>query len=258
MRSKNIVEWLIGWQGITLGVLCLTAAGLLHDQFVAAVVLAELGAVLIALSLLHIIYEHFLRQEQKADVTESMRAVMKEAFQGAEGLQKYGVVRIHERLPIAEIQQLFSAERERIRILTTWIHEYNAISPALREAVHNGTTFEILMLKPESVFARQRGLDLGYEEGHGQASVQTILRELRRDFASPELKARVHVRFYDCLPSFAVHMAGETAIVSACFPHYTLGTQVLQLEVRGMNTPYGRVVAQEFEHLWKQGEAVEL
>jgi hypothetical protein len=230
----------------------------LHDYFVASVVVAELGAVLLALSLLHIIFEHFLRQEQKADVTESMRTVMKEAFQGAEGLQKFGVVRIHERLPIHEIQQLFGAERGRIRILTTWIHEYNAISPALREAVRNGALFEILMLKPESAFARQRGLDLGYEEGHGQASVQTILRELRRDFASPELKARVQLRFYDCLPSVAVHMAGETAIVSACFPHYTLGTQVLQLEVKGSNTLYGQFVTQEFEHLWNQAQAVEL
>ena len=258
MRTKNIIEWLIGWQGITLGVLCLAGAGLLHDYFVVAVVLTELGAVFLALSLLHLVYEHYRRNEEKADVMESMRAVMQEAFKGAEGLQKYGVVQIHERLPIAEIQQLFSAERERIRILTTWIHEYNALSPGLREAVRNGAQFEILMLKPESVFARQRGLDLGYEEGHGQASIQNILRELRRDFATPELKARVRLRFYDCLPSVALHIAGETAIVSACFPHYTLGTQVLQLEVRGANTLYGQFVTQEFEHLWKQGVPVEL
>jgi len=258
VRSKNLIEWMIGWQGITLGILFLTAAGVLHDHFVASIVAAELGAVLLALSLLHMIYEHYRRQEQKADVTESMRIVMKEALQGAEGLQKFGVVRIHERLPIDEIQRLFGAERGRIRILTTWIHEYNAISPALREAVRGGALFEILMLKPESVFARQRGLDLGYEEGHGQASVQTILRELRRDFATPELKARVQLRFYDCLPSVAVHQAGETAIVSACFPHYTLGTQVLQLEVKGANTLYGQFVTQEFEHLWKQVQPVEL
>ncbi len=258
MRTKNLIEWMIGWQGITLGVLLLTGAGILHDHFVAAVVLAELGAVLIALSLLHIIYEHFLREEQKHDTTEAMRAVMKEAFQGAEGLQKYGVVRIHERLPIAEIQRLFGEEKNRIRILTTWIHEYNALSPALKDAVKSGAAFEILMLKPESMFARQRGLDLGYEEEHGRSSVNTIVRELRRDFSAPELKARVKLRFYDALPSVAVHQAGETAIVSACFPHYTLGTQVLQLEVKGANTLYGQFVANEFEHLWKQGEAVEL
>lgn len=258
MRTKNLVEWMIGWQGITLGVLSLTAAGVLHDHFVAAVVVAELGAVLIALGLLHMVYEHFLRQEQKEDTTESMRTVMKEAFQGAEGLQKFGIVRIHERLPIDEIQRLFGAERTRIRILTTWVHEYNALSPSLREAVQGGATLELLVLKPESAFTRQRSLDLGYEELHGQSVSQTNLRELRRDFATPELKARVQLRYYDCLPSVAVHMAGETAIVSAFFPHFTLGTQVLQLEVKGVNTLYGQAVTQEFEHLWKQAQPVEL
>jgi hypothetical protein len=84
-----------------------------------------------------------------------------------------------------------------------------------------------------------------------------IVSELRRDFP-PDLKARVHLRFYDCLPSVAVHQAGDTAIVSPCFPHYTLGTQVLQLEVKGANTLYGQFVEQEFEHLWKQGKEVEL
>lgn len=258
MRTKNLVEWMIGWQGITLGVLLLTAAGVLHEHFVAAVVVAELGAVLLAISLLHIIYEHFLRQEQKADMTESMRTLMKEAFQGAEGLQKFGVVRIHERLPIHDIQRLFGAEKSRIRILTTWMHEYNAISPSLREAVRGGCMLEILMLKPESYFTRQRSIDLGYEELHGQTISQTNLRELRRDFATPELKSRVHIRYYDCLPSIVLHMAGETAIVSAFFPHFTLGSQVLQLEVKGVNTLYGQAVVQEFEHLWDQGQPVEL
>ncbi|MCC6475705.1 hypothetical protein IT157_01505 [bacterium] len=53
-------------------------------------------------------------------------------------------------------------------------------------------------------------------------------------------------------------MAGETAIVSAFFPHYTLGTQVLQLEVKGANTLYGQAVTQEFEHIWSRAEKVEL
>jgi hypothetical protein len=258
MRQKNLVEWLIGWQGITLGVLLLTVAGILHDTFLAAVVAAELGAVLISLSVLHMIYEHFLRDEQLTDMTNSVRTVMKEAFQGAEGLEKFGLVRIHERLPIHEIQRLFAEENKRIRILTTWVHEYNALSPALREAVQGGATFELLILKPESVFTKQRGIDLGYEELHGQTTSQTVLRELRRDFSTPELKARVHVRCYDSLPSIALHMAGEIAIVSAFFPHYTLGTQVLQLEVKGVNSLYGQAVTQEFEHLWKLATPVDL
>jgi hypothetical protein len=55
---------------------------------------------------------------------DSMRAVLKDAFQGS-GMQKSGIVRVHERLPIDDIHRLFSAERRRSRSrLSSWSRSF--------------------------------------------------------------------------------------------------------------------------------------
>src|SRR5947209_1481892 len=92
---ENLISKLLGGFGTAVGGVFLLIAVVIHllERFslaeLAAIVLAELGAVIIALSLLHIAYERIVREQHKEDILTSLKAVVEDELKEPRNLKVF-------------------------------------------------------------------------------------------------------------------------------------------------------------------------
>jgi hypothetical protein len=120
-------------------------------------------------------------------------------------------------------------------------------------AAHNGAHIQILILDPESRFAEQRALDLGYKDGAiGKKSVQANISELERITSNHGISKHIEVRTYDLLPSMHIYSADDISFLGV-FWHGAPSKLGYGFEVVGSEDGIGVKLHQEFERVWELG-----
>lgn len=140
--------------------------------------------------------------------------------------------------------------------MQTWIPDIQLLEDALLTAIENGATIQILILSPDSPFALQRALDLGYKDSQsGPNYINANLRELERIVVNHNLQQhQIEIRTYNVLPSFHLYAADEIMFVGF-FWHGLPSKLGPSLEILGSKSPFGSQIEKEFTKIWSLKES---
>jgi hypothetical protein len=189
---------LLGGVGAITGVMFLVLAAVFHSALLPAIVLAELGAVLLTISTLHFAYEHILRHLYEVTMLKTFEdafqrtlrepknfktviAVARKDYKAYESFIRHGLISLHH--PSIKPTTLYNylSESSSIRILKTWFPEDNLLEKGLENALQKNTTsIEMLLCHPESPLLSMRSISAGENKGEGAHKVVRALQLLHR------------------------------------------------------------------------------
>jgi hypothetical protein len=159
----------------------------------------------------------------------------------------------HPRLDRDALIERVAQCRDTVAILETWTSMLEGpyvdrFLLALRSALINGATVQVLLLDPDSPAARLRGEELSRRD----ASIAIMgnlhyFARLQNELAEPA-RTRLQVRIYTSSPSVQMYRWDDKAFISF-FPvkGSTFDTQQIEAFV---STPLGEFVHDRFEALW--------
>jgi len=279
---ENLISKLLGGFGTAVGGVFLLIAVVIHllERFslaeLAAIVLAELGAVIIALSLLHIAYERIVREQHKEDILTSLKAVVEDELKEPRNLKVFveSVMDIDRRkeheaylgfvklgmnaayyLDETDIKTRL-AKSDNIKVLKTWFPETEVLEDGLREALeNNNASIKLLLSHPKSDILRERSHSAGEERGHGHDKVIRAIQRLH-NWISKTGKGKVEIGLYYGWPGCPVIWHGENAIMGFYFwgnssPHWPW------VEVEP-DTILDKILNKQFDSLWNDSRTEKL
>jgi transcriptional regulator with XRE-family HTH domain len=166
-----------------------------------------------------------------------------------------GITGVHITRPNGIVERYFWESRHCIRIQDTWVADPRRFTAAFLQATNNGVTVQVLLLDPESPYARQRSLDLQLKSELGVSDEirETITQcgHLRRDGVD------VEVRLYSSLPSIPQIICDEHMFVGF-FLHGERSDFISQLEIEGSDTELYKIFEQDFSRTWDSAGSVNL
>jgi len=170
MARPNIVEILLKVSVILLSILLIALAAIFQEVLpegfarkVVPVVLSELGAVLLALALMHLAYEKFLRDQWlkvnsdflKKELS-SYSTILEQNLKGYTSAVQAGMLRYYSNIPTERIEKMILSAKE-VRILKTFFQEEPRYEKALEEALEQGKTkVELFLCNPDSPVLAKR------------------------------------------------------------------------------------------------------
>lgn len=126
-------------------------------------VLSELIPTLLIISVSLGIFRYF-ENVQKNDERALLVTEIADAVSGGESIAEFGIVKIHNSFPNHRFREVLHKATS-IRVLTTWISDpIRDIEIWASCLQRKDCKIEILLLDPDTEFARQRGVDLGVGE----------------------------------------------------------------------------------------------
>lgn len=172
-----------------------------------------------------------------------------------------GIVDTHDILPFPEIKYKISHAKKRIRVLHTFIDDPRQYKDSFLSATKNNKcNIQILLLNPDSPYAKQRSSDVwphdelnSPDEEYVSKQIRYAISVLRNMTSIGELK-NVEVRLYDCLPSIAMYIIDDQVV----FGFFLLGTKTdsaSQITVSG-DSHLGRDMLDEFEVRWNKSSTI--
>jgi hypothetical protein len=204
-------------------------------------------------------YEFATRGSFLEEVERALEEVVGKRYEELDKVRASGLKTVHREKFYADVEEKFRDAKASIRILQTWSGEFNSLGSPLRQAAERGCEIRILLLKPNSVVARQRGADVG----HGEEAVEefinndlTVLATLRARL-SKKTKENIEVRLYDTTPVIAIYGCDDTNIVGIYWygRHSQEGPQfevVGRLESASDDPYFSSVVNEHFEAIWER------
>jgi hypothetical protein len=147
-------------------------------------------------------YEFATRGAFLEEVQRALEDVVGKRYEELDKVRASGLKTIHKEKFYADVEEKLRDAKTSIRILQTWSGEFNSLGSPLKQAAERGIDIRILLLKPDSIVARRRGVDLGHGEESVKESINndlTVLgtlhsrlskkrrRTSRLDFTKPHL-----------------------------------------------------------------------
>ncbi len=174
-----------------------------------------------------------------------------------------GIARVQRHLDYHLIADLI-ADAQQITILNTWIPGIDILADALLDALARGATVSILLVDPDSDVANLRSRALQgstpcrFRDGPVGPGVRHCLDVLATisHVLDLERQPNLRVRLYDSIPSMSVYSVDERAFVSF-FLHGELAVRSAQIEVLGLDSIMGKLVAREIQTLWSTGQELD-
>jgi hypothetical protein len=167
------------------------------------------------------------------------------------GIRSINSINVVPALPVGRFIEEVRTQGKVVRILETWTNlvnddaSYGRFAEAVREALQNDATVQVLIVHPASSAAAQRVQQLaGTTDG-----AREIATTVRRFYAMLSLGTGLEVRLYNALPSITIHQVNRIAYVSL-FPISRLSSQQDLLEVE-MFSRFGLFIEQSFDELWR-------
>ena len=244
----RLLELLLQGYGLVLGLLCVVAAAALHSSGTALIwvfVLAEIGGVLISLSLLHVGNERILRDHLLQVVLDAVRVVTAEMWEGHTSLRSVGVLRGDSCLPAERLSGLF-ANAKRIRILKTWHLEDMALESGLRAALTRPDPAEVkyFLCHPDSRVLRERAVGAGEESNLGIQRNRRLVEQMAK-WIHNQQTCTACVTFYDAWPGTPVIECDELLFVGF-FPRGLPSPSAPWLEV-SRDSEFGKNLLAQFD-----------
>lgn len=203
-------------------------------------------------------YEFATRGAFLEEVERALEDVVGRRYEELDKVRASGLRTIYKEKFYAGVEEKLRDAKTSIRILQTWSGEFNSLGSPLKQAAERGVDIRILLLKPDSVVARRRGVDLG----HGEEAVKefinndlAVLGTLHRRL-SKKMKENIEVRLYETTPVIAIYASDDTNIVGIYW-YERHSQEGPQLEVVGRlesasDDPYlSNVVNEHFEAIWE-------
>jgi hypothetical protein len=167
------------------------------------------------------------------------------------GIRSINSINVVPALPVDRFINEVRTQGRIVRILETWTNlvnddaNYGRFVEAVREALWNNATVQVLIIHPTSGAARHRAQQLaGIADGNRE-----IALTVRRFYAMRSLGPGLEVRLYNALPSVTLHQCNRTAYVSL-FPISNISSRHDLLEVE-MFSRFGLFIEQSFDELWR-------
>lgn len=199
---------------------------------------------------------HAMLAEHDSAVVTQIQQSLHEAADLVDEMERAGIKTTYAFLSTPQIKRHVSSGR-RIRIMQTWIEQIEDYRESLLEVgAKEGYTIQVLLLDPNSEFARQRSRDLGFSENRVPKFIQentAVLDQLRTNHHL----ANLEVRYYNALPSFQLYISDNYAFFGL-FPHGVWSTAAPQLGIelkrQGEYTMFGELLSSEFDRIWSRAQ----
>jgi len=243
---------------ILLGISFLYLSIVLSIRADLSALLKSLGTVFVPSGFLALINQYTLRESFRTDMREDIQTALDNQFQAIKEIKAVGIREIHESMPQAKIIKLISQATKNVRILQTWIPDLQVFEMALVNAVNNGAKIQILILDPNSDFAKQRSLDLGYKDAKiGGKNVQTNIADLERIIKKSNISNNIELRLYNVLPSLHIYSSDDISLIGF-FWHGVPSKLGYGFEVNGREYGFGYRLHQEFEQVWNLSKKIDV
>lgn len=174
--------------GLLLGFLCLALSAASHrysDRFVfllGTIFLAEFGAVVLSINILHLLYEKYMRDEYAS----TLREIIKSEFDAAKSappaylsFRRIGMKEIYEELSAEKVCKLLEKSKQ-IDVMKTWFPDHPRIKEGFELAFKHGARVRLLLNHPDSEILKLRSAGAGKEREHGSQWIIQTLCDLHR------------------------------------------------------------------------------
>lgn len=271
----RVVLKLLGWLGISLGIALLAIAAIFHILWpsvlvldLIAIVAAEMGAVLLTLSLLHMAYENLLREEHREDVLRSLEAVVEQEFQDPKNLNVFirgarsdyanyesflnvGIRRVHYPIGNDEWCNRLGSARS-IRVLKTWFPEFVQLEDGLRDAiVQQNAHVELLLCHPDSTLLETRSIGAGEAPELGSQKNLRALKLMNRFCRDGQ--GSFEVGLFDHWPGVPIICYDATTLIGFYFRDVTSPhSPCLEIE---RDSNLAGIIDSQFKSVWNKVEA---
>ncbi len=217
----------------------------------------RIGIVLLTSALISFIFGFFFRQNFQEDMVSKVKSELKNYFETNNSIKESGILEFHRNLPIQDVVNSMSRSST-IKILQTWIPDLYHFEKPFREVVERGGSVEILLLDPRSNYAKQRSKDLEYpNDQYASDAIKANITDLSRYCSLGNIKNKIKIKMYSCLPSIQVYCCDEKAFIGF-YMHKNQSTQSPQLEILMPHSVMGSRIAEEFNILWKSSKSIHI
>jgi uncharacterized membrane protein YeaQ/YmgE (transglycosylase-associated protein family) len=126
IRTGHLLELAFGWLGALIGIALLLVGAVLPERFSTLhTILAEIGAILVGVSIIHTAYEKVLRKHHEQDVLDAVDSRLQERWEGYKSYRKYasaGVIAFYNELPYDRVCNDMG-HSEHVKVLKTFFQE---------------------------------------------------------------------------------------------------------------------------------------
>lgn len=202
-------------------------------------------------------FEHVQKEEEQGILITKIAG----AVSGGESISEFGLVKIHDAFPNNRLKEAMRTAR-RVRVLTTWISDPIRDIEIWQDCVQRrDCKIEILLINPNSDFARQRGKDLNLGEAFVVSSINNSISHLAN-------LAKIHqgsmaangfaLKLYSALPSVYFFICDDVAFVGFYW-HTNRATHAPIFEFNRVNsTSIGNMLNREFEKVYNSDSTIDM
>lgn len=191
---------------------------------------------------------------------------VKSQYAFVDNLSEFGLTKLYKTLDYSLLCQMISNSEERVWIQHIWTRSpyYNSeLQEAYLAASTNNADIRILLLNPNSHFAKQRSYD-AYGIGKNITAPNETpdrIKNSRDGFLLLHNRSSIQnlsLKYYESLPSAPLYICDNKALIGF-FLHDTISGNALHIEVQlthqnGNHTEFGNMVEKEFLTVWDLGE----
>lgn len=179
-------------------------------------------------------------------------------FQLSLELKDVGIRSAHSKYPENYLDEQFRNAKSGIWILGTWLTNWPPFQSGFIEAVKSGVPIQILLLDPNSIIAKQRSKDLGFEENSFRPVA--LFDQLKVFFKENNLRdSRIELRFYDRMPPFTLYAVDECLIMGIFWIGVGRGSSTgPHFEIYEKSSCFGSYSMETFYNIWNAATSVSL
>ncbi|MGW0611221.1 hypothetical protein [Streptomyces sp. NPDC002788] len=207
-----------------------------------------IAVILLASVLVGWLADFLLRRDFLEIVETAVTAALEGQLANLRRLEGMGIEDVFPDFPTDKARDELAASRKKIRILQTWIGNFEALANSIRQAVAAGAIVEILILSDEAACARLRALDQGFQS---ETDVSDHIKANKRQishFLSTLNGGDVQVRQYTGIPPLQMYSGDQCAFIGV-FWHGKSSLTATNLQVKSDST-FGNELINEFERRW--------
>lgn len=207
----------------------------------------SVASVLLASMLVAWLADYLLRRDFLRDVESAASAALQGQITSLRQIEGLGVLDVTPEFPLEQAREEIANAKKSVRILHTWVGNFEAFEGAISSAAASGAFVRVLLLSPLSPAAKLRSLDQGYaEEDSVSEHIRANLRQLLRFTALTG--PNVEIRLYSGLPSVQIY-SGDHAAFIGMYWHGKSSLRGTTIRVR-LESSFGDELLSEFEHRW--------
>ena len=258
-RVARLVQLAVGIPAAISGIALLgVAAAVHHDYPIIGTAFGELGAVLLSLSILHLLYERLLREEYNRETVELLKHQVYPMFEALALLadaHKLGLAAIREDFDMAEALKRMRQTQESLVIIGAFFAWGEHLKQMFIDLTNRGCTVEMFLLSNET-YASQRREDVTGETGLGMSMIEsgkTFFANTKERIAEPN-RGNLRLWGYSSLPYIFLFQFDHQLIYAGFYLTGRNAEESIRLEVHDPESPMGRFFRTEIENVRARSE----